>query len=51
MVLAASETGPCTASAKGTCLGGKQLSVCMLKGLQVLHDARRWRCSRWLVLL
>lgn len=28
----------CT-SAEGTCLGGKQLRVCMLKHLKVLHDS------------
>ena len=48
MVLASSEAGPCAASAEGTCLGGKQLRVCMLKHRQVLHDSRRWRCGQWL---
>lgn len=48
MVLAASEAGPCTASAEGTCLGREQLRVCMLKHLQVLRDSRRWRCGWWL---
>lgn len=48
MVLAASEAGPCAASAEWTCLGGKQLWVCKLKHFQVLHDTRRRRCGWWL---
>ena len=45
-VLAASEAGPCAASAERTRLGGKQLRVCMLEHVQVLHDSGRWKCGR-----
>lgn len=47
-VLAASEVGPCAASAEWTCLGGKQLWVCKVKHFQVLHDTRRQKSGQWL---